>query len=83
MPGLGQIGITVWRPEALFLWGAEQPDHTEDISETIDAKIAALRERHSQLDRATGWEERVRKRSAELGESAGFAAGELFKKLNV
>ena len=51
--------------------------------ETYDVKIAALHEHHTQLDKAEGWEERVRKRSVELGESAGFGAGESFKKLNL
>jgi LmbE family N-acetylglucosaminyl deacetylase len=83
MPGLGQIGIGVWRPQALFLWMAEQPDYVEDISETIDAKLAALHEHHSQLDHAEGWEERVRKRAAELGQPAGYAAVEAFRKLTV
>jgi LmbE family N-acetylglucosaminyl deacetylase len=83
MPGLGQIGITVWRPQALFLWMAEQPDYTEDISETLDIKIAALRQHHSQLDENQGWEDRVRQRAAELGQQAGFAAAEAFRKINV
>ncbi|NWG19685.1 MAG: PIG-L family deacetylase [Chloroflexi bacterium] len=83
MPGLGQIGIGVWRPESLYLWGAEQPDHVEDVSAYVDLKIAALREHHTQLDRAQGWEERVRQRMAELGQEHGFAAAESFKKLPV
>jgi LmbE family N-acetylglucosaminyl deacetylase len=83
MPGLGQIGIGVWRPETLFLWGAEQPDHVEDISTTLELKIASLHEHHTQLDAATGWEERVRTRAAELGTQHGFAAAEAFKKMPV
>lgn len=83
MPGLGQIGIGVWRPQALFLWMAEQPDYVEDISETLDAKLAALHEHHSQLDHAEGWEERVRQRAADLGQPAGYAAGEAFRKITV
>jgi LmbE family N-acetylglucosaminyl deacetylase len=83
MPGLGQIGIGVWRPQALFLWMAEQPDHYEDIAETLELKIAALREHHSQLDENTGWEERVRQRAAELGQQGGVAAAEAFRKLAV
>jgi LmbE family N-acetylglucosaminyl deacetylase len=83
MPGLGQIGIVVWRPEALFLWGAEQPDHIEDVSEFLEQKIAALQEHHTQLDKASGWEERVRERMAEAGATQGFAAGEQFKKIVV
>jgi LmbE family N-acetylglucosaminyl deacetylase len=83
MPGLGQIGIGVWRPEALYLWSAEQPDSVEDVSEFVDQKFAALREHHTQLDENTGWEERVRQRMAELGQEHGFAAAEAFRKLTV
>jgi LmbE family N-acetylglucosaminyl deacetylase len=83
MPGLGQIGITVWRPEALFLWSAEQPDYVEDVSGFVDQKIAALIEHHTQLDENKEWQERVRQRMAELGQQHGFAAGESFRKLNV
>ena len=83
MPGLGQIGIVVWRPQALFLWGAEQPDHVEDISDTLEIKIAALHEHHSQLDENESWPERVRKRAAEVGEAAGFAAGEPFRRISL
>jgi LmbE family N-acetylglucosaminyl deacetylase len=83
MPGLGQIGITVWRPEALFLWGAEQPDHFEDVTGFVDQKIAALEEHHTQLDEATGFQDRVRQRMAELGAERGFTAAEAFKKLSL
>jgi LmbE family N-acetylglucosaminyl deacetylase len=83
MPGLGQIGFGTWRPEAIFLWSAEQPDYVEDISDFVEQKLAALREHHSQLDENAGWEERVRQRVAEAGQAAGFAAGEVFRKLMV
>ncbi|MCU0492578.1 MAG: PIG-L family deacetylase [Chloroflexaceae bacterium] len=83
MPGLGQIGLTVWRPQFLYLWSAEQPDHTEDISETLELKIAALREHHTQLDGMTDLEERMRQRAAEAGQPAGFAAGESFRRMSL
>ncbi len=83
MPGLGQIGLTVWRPQALFLWSAENPDHTEDIGDTFDQKLAALREHHSQLDHVEGWDTRVRTRAHDQGQAAGYAAGEAFKKLDL
>jgi len=83
MPGLGQIGITIWRPESLYLWGAEQPDTVEDITDFAEHKLQALREHHTQLDHNQGWEERVRQRMAELGQSNGFAAAESFKKLTL
>ena len=83
MPGLGQIDIGLWRPQSLFLWAAEQPDHFEDISESLDFKIASLREHHSQLDENEGWPERVRQRAADVGKEAGFEAAEAFRKLNL
>ena len=83
MPGLGQIGIGIWRPEALFLWSAEQPDHVEDVSGYVDQKIAALIEHHTQLDENKEWQERVRQRMAELGQEHGFAAAEVFKKITL
>lgn len=83
MPGLSQIGITVWRPEALYLWTAEQPDHIEDVSDFVEQKIAAIRQHHSQVDKSHGWEERVRQRLAEAGQAHNLAAAEVFKKIVV
>ncbi len=83
VPGLRQVGIDVWRPETLYLWGAEQLDHFEDITSTLDTKIQSLIEHHTQLDNAKGWEERTRNRAAEVGAMAGFAAAEGFKKMIV
>lgn len=83
MPGLGQIGLAVWRPEALYLWGAHEADHTEDISATLELKIEALQRHHSQLGHRDGWQEFVRERAAEQGEAAGSAAAEAFKKIDL
>jgi LmbE family N-acetylglucosaminyl deacetylase len=35
-------GLTHHRPERMLLWAADEPDHTEDITSSIDAKITAL-----------------------------------------
>jgi LmbE family N-acetylglucosaminyl deacetylase len=83
MPGLGQIGIGHWRPKELYLWSAEQPNHAEDIAETLEAKLAALHEHHSQLDEIPELAERMRKRAAELGEPYGLAAAEVFRKIEL
>lgn len=82
MPGLSQIGLTVWRPEMLYLWSAEKPDHVEDIGSSVEKKIAALNEHRSQLDvfknDLAGW---VRQRAHDQGQAAGYAAGEAFKQI--
>jgi LmbE family N-acetylglucosaminyl deacetylase len=81
MPGLAQIGLLVWRPETLYLWSAEQPDHVEDIGDTLDQKTAALREHHSQFDRKEDLGEWVRARAQQQGQAAGHTAGEAFKQI--
>ncbi len=83
MPGLDQIGIPFWRPEALYLWSAGEPDYTEDISDTLEAKLAALQEHHTQLAVSQRFVERMRQRSIEQGQAAGYAAGEQFRKMAV
>ena len=37
------------RPDALLLWEADEPDHTEDVSDYVEAKFNALMEHRSQL----------------------------------
>ncbi len=81
MPGLSQIGLTVWRPHTLYLWSAENPDHVEDISETLEQKIAALREHHSQFDRLDDFPDRIRTRASEQGASANLTSGEAFRQI--
>ncbi len=83
MPGLGQIGLTVWRPEALYLWSAEKPDYVEDIQATIDQKIAALQAHRSQFRQIDDLGEWVRQRAQEQGQAAGYPAGEAFKQLSL
>lgn len=83
MPGLSQIGITVWRPEALFLWGAETPDHFEDVSDFVEQKMRALQEHHTQIDESDKWQGWVRERMAEQGTAHGYAAAEAFKRIGL
>lgn len=81
MPGWGQIGLNAWRPETLYLWSADRPDYTEDISDTLEAKMASLNAHRSQIRETTNWIERMHQRALEQGKAAGFAAGEAFKQI--
>lgn len=83
MPGLSQIGIELWRPKELYLWGPEQANHAEDIADVLDIKLHALREHHSQLDRISDLAERITKRAAEAGQPYGLAAAEIFRKIDL
>ena len=42
-------GEPPWRPSALLLWEADEVDHLEDVSDSADAKVAALLEHRSQF----------------------------------
>ena len=84
------------RPSTLLLFEADEPDHVEDVSTSVDTKIAALLEHRSQLrttmdisatDEARDTEiaafsERIRERLASTGSTAGFAAREAFKRID-
>jgi len=81
------------RPQALLLWEAEAPDHVEDVTAFVEAKLAALLCHKSQL-RSTmripdqsdesalaKFSERVNARLAEHGALAGVERGEAFKAI--
>jgi LmbE family N-acetylglucosaminyl deacetylase len=76
------------RPSALLLFEADEPNHVEDVSATVDRKLAALEAHESQFestmhatdsDQLDAFRARVRSRLAELGEPHGVAAAEVFR----
>jgi LmbE family N-acetylglucosaminyl deacetylase len=83
------------RPDRLLLFEAEVIDHVEDVSASLDGKIAALFEHRSQWRSTMGIEadgpdaeaqasdfvRRVRDEAGEAGALAGMAFGEAFKLL--
>ncbi len=81
-------GIAHHRPDALLLWEADEPDHAEDVSDFVDAKLSALEAHVSQFEstmRATDddqlavFRDRIRARLATLGAPFDFDAAEVFK----
>ena len=84
------------RPDALLLWEADEPDHVEDVTGHVDAKLAGLRAHRSQFRSTMGvepddpradeqWEafaDRIRGRLAEWGRLGGCPHGEGFKLLD-
>lgn len=82
------------RPSQLLLWEADEPDHVEDISSSIDRKLAGLLAHRSQYlttmevddpaaaDQLEAFRTRIRERTAEVGAEAGFGHGERFKLIS-
>jgi len=83
-------GLAHHRPRALLLWEADVPDHLEDVTATVDAKLAALEAHTSQFESTMGaadesslgpFRRRIRDRLADHGRRIGVAAAEAFALL--
>jgi LmbE family N-acetylglucosaminyl deacetylase len=81
------------RPDAVLLFEAEEPDHVEDVTGFVDAKVTALLAHRSQYVTTHGippgddgaateaFRQRVLAQAATIGSRTGVAAGEVFKAL--
>lgn len=86
-----ELGLPPHRPAELLLWEADEPNHVEDVTGFVDAKLAALVAHESQFEstmRATSdalldeFRRRIITRLGELGEPHGFAAAEVFARIS-
>ena len=70
-----------WKVEEVFLFQSGQPDHGEDITDTFDLKVAAMRAHASQ--HPSGWapQERISPRAQAAGAKYGYQLAEEFKRL--
>jgi len=85
-------GLESHRPAALLLWSADDPNHWEDVSGSLDLKVSALLCHASQGATTMGgahlgeperqaFEARVRDRAAWIGRPVGLAAAEAFRRI--
>ena len=85
-------GLAPHRPTALLLWSADEPNHWQDISQTLDRKITALLCHTSQGATTMGgaqtdetarqaFEARLTRRAAEAGTAADMSAAEAFRRI--
>jgi len=85
-------GLQAHRPAALLLWSADEPNHWEEVVDTLERKVAALLCHRSQGESTMGgahdaasaraeFEERVRRRATAAGAVAGLKAAEAFRRL--
>ena len=76
-------GLEAWKVAELFLWSTNEANQLVDIGATLDRKVEALAHHASQFrafDDVARW---VRRRSEELGERAGYAAAEGFRRVTL
>lgn len=67
----------------MYLFWSERPDAWVDVSATMDARIAALREHASQIREPEGFEERIRAWAAEEAGPFGVEAVDGFRLLDL
>lgn len=81
-PDLAAAGLSGHKANYVYVSTGEDANHYVDISETIDVKIAALREHVSQLG---DWDPgpRIRERAAAVGAKVGFAYAESFRRMRL
>jgi LmbE family N-acetylglucosaminyl deacetylase len=74
-------GEDPWRISEAYLFWTDSADHWEDVSETVDVRIEALKEHKSQVgERLAMIEEYVREATRQTGEPHGMAYAEAFKR---
>jgi LmbE family N-acetylglucosaminyl deacetylase len=79
-PDLQAEGLQPHKVNYVYISNSSQPNHYEDTSETIEIKLEALRQHKSQIG---DWdpEERIRGWNAEIGQKAGYAYAEAFRRI--
>ena len=71
-----------WRVKEIYLFWSDQPDHWEDVADSIDLRIAALCKHSSQVGgRMEHIAERVREMASRAGEPHGLEYAEAFKRI--
>lgn len=84
-PELLREGLSPHVVREVWCWGAEEPNHKIDITTTFGMKVAALRCHRSQVGHQSSpeWEERMRRRYAQLAEGQGFELAEAFYRIEI
>jgi LmbE family N-acetylglucosaminyl deacetylase len=84
-PDLLAAGFEPHKVEEMMFWGADEPNHRSDISDTFALKMAALRCHKSQVSHidAEAFENRLRKRYRDMAEGEDFELAEAFHRVKI
>ncbi len=82
-PQLFSEGYLPHKVKTVLLTNFEQHNYFVDISDTIDKKVAALREHVSQVPDLDGVEKMIKQWSSVLGEKSGYKYAEAFMRIDV
>jgi LmbE family N-acetylglucosaminyl deacetylase len=76
-------GLTPHAVDKIYFFGTDRPNTWVDITDTIDAKIAALRSHESQVADFEGLEAWIRERFGEVGKEKGMTYAESFRYVEI
>lgn len=81
-PELADEGLTPHKTNYVYISHARDADFYQDISDTIELKIAALKEHKSQIE---DWDPapRLKEWSANIGKKVGFKYAESFRRITL
>jgi LmbE family N-acetylglucosaminyl deacetylase len=74
-------GLEPHKVKEIYIFGTENPNVIVDISETIEDKIEALKLHVSQVGPAEELAQRIKTRSAQVGEAHGLQYAEAFRRV--
>ena len=80
-PELLAEGLEPHKVREVYIRGALSPNLWVDISDTMELKVAALKEHESQVGCSHGWEERVRARDQQAAEGQDMTHAEPFRRI--
>jgi LmbE family N-acetylglucosaminyl deacetylase len=79
-----EVGHEPHKVQEVLMWQTDNANFKVDITDTFDAKIAALRCHKSQVDTLPeGWDERLRERAMEAAAGESYALAEAFHREEV
>jgi len=70
-----------WKVDEVFLFQSDQPDHGENITDTVDLKVAAIHAHASQSHFGEATQERIYAWAKAAGPKYGYQLAEEFKRL--
>lgn len=74
-------GLEPHKVKEIYIFGTESPNVLVDIGDTIADKVEALKLHKSQVGPAEELEQRIRMRSAQVGEPHGLGYAEAFRRI--
>lgn len=74
-------GLEPHKVKEIYLWGTDQPNVLVDISDGIEDKVEALKLHVTQVGEALELAERVKTRSAQIGEPYGIKYAEAYRRI--